>query len=252
MNPTSTRRTLLKGAAWSAPVVLASSAAPALAASADPCQPLPVTVDWESANYTRLSSTAGVYTIPSSDGSTITLNVTSRFVSMQSGNPDNLALDGGTANDNLKLSNFIIGGTGQRGLVLHQHDRNYQGYDGYQEVTFTFSRQLSTINFQVADIDWVPGDFRDAIDPSSNLVATPERTLALSTNPSFSGYYRPLNSGGTENASGLSNLRLRGSNITSFSLRYANFDTAYNSGYDRDQRVFLTDFDLTVPPIGCP
>ena len=45
-----TRRNILRGAAWTTPAIALATAAPAMAASPDPCEPTPVTVDWESAN----------------------------------------------------------------------------------------------------------------------------------------------------------------------------------------------------------
>ncbi|QRO86734.1 hypothetical protein [Kytococcus sedentarius] len=58
--------------------------------------------------------------------------------------------------------------------------------------------------------------------------------------------------GATENKSGDNNLELHGELITAFTVEYANHDRGYDSREDRAQRVFFTDFELTVPPIGCP
>ena len=90
----------------------------------------------------------------------------SQFANMDPGNPLGQAPVSATSNDNLRLSQFNIGGTGQSGLVLHQNEYNYYSTPNYQRVIFTF----------------------------------------------------------------------------------------YNTypDHDRDQRVFLTDFELTVPPTGCP
>ena len=54
--------------------------------------------------------------------------------------------------------------------------------------------------------------------------------------------------------SGDNNLRLHGEQITEFTVQYANHDRNYwwGSSEDRAQRIFFTDFELTVPPIGCP
>lgn len=250
MTTHTTRRTVLRGAAWTAPAVVAAGSAPALAASTNPCEPVPVTVDWQSASYVRNSSTSGVYTIPLSDGSTVTMQLSSTFTNMSAGG---VTAPSATSNDNLRLSQFNIAGTGEPGLVLHQNDLKYQGLYGYQTLTVTFSRTISSISFAVTDIDWNPTDFRDAVRPSGNLTATPSSGVSISpsTDPNFAGYYRKQNQGSTDNASAESNLQLSGTNISTFSLRYANFDTSYNQHPDRDQRVFLTDFHLTVPPKGC-
>ena len=245
---TTTRRTVLRGAAWTAPAVVVAGSAPALAAS--PCEPTPVTVDWESARYTRQSATSGYYTIPLSDDTTITMQISSSFTGGME--PGGVAGDGGTANDNLRLSSFIIGGTGERGLVLHQNDRRYPryaGYNGVQTVTFTFDRQVSTLDFDVTDIDAQRGDFRDAVSVSSNLVGTPAEGVTRET---YNGgaWYRSTSYSLVNNALGTNNLRVHGENVTTFQVKYANWDRAY-TGVDRDQRVFLTDFRLTVPPVGC-
>lgn len=247
---TTTRRTVLRGAAWTAPAVVVAGSAPALAASTDPCEPVPVTVDWQSANYTRNSAYAGVYTIPLSDGTTLRMNLSSVFTSMS---PGGVAGGGLSSNDNLRRSQFNIGGTGEPGLVLHQNDKLHQRRNGYQTLTATFSRTISSISFAVTDIDWNRTDFRDAVRPSGNLTAVPSSGVRLSpsTDPRFRGYYRKETPGVTANDSSASNLQLSGTNLTSFTLEYANFDTDYDQHPDRDQAVFLTDFHITVPPTGC-
>ncbi|MFL0459377.1 hypothetical protein ACH0CA_02705 [Kytococcus sedentarius] len=238
---TTTRRTVLRGAAWTAPAVVVAGSAPALAASTDPCEPQPVTVDWQSANYVRVSPSRGYYTIPLSDETTMRLDISAEFVSMRPNGER-------TTDDQLKLSTFDIGGTGEPGLILHQNDLRHRGRNGYQTVTFTFDRTLTTLDFQITDIDWNPYDFRDAVRPGSNLVATPEDTLEVTS----SGFYRPKVTGATDNDSGDNNLKLHGEQITQFTVEYANHDRGYNPNEDRAQRVFFTDFELTVPPIGCP
>ncbi|ACV06901.1 hypothetical protein I6I18_07230 [Kytococcus sedentarius] len=238
---TTTRRTVLRGAAWTAPAVVVAGSAPALAASTDPCEPTPVTVDWESANYVRVSPYEGYYTIPLSDGSTMQLDIRAKFENMRPNGER-------TTDDQLKLSTFDIGGTGEPGLILHQNDFGHRRLNGYQTVTFTFDRTLTTLDFQITDIDWNPDDFRDAVRPGSNLVATPQDTLEVTR----SGFYRPKVTGATDNDSGDNNLKLHGEQITEFTVEYANHDRGYDPKEDRAQRVFFTDFELTVPPIGCP
>lgn len=251
MTTQTTRRTLIRGAAWSAPVVVVAGSAPALAASTDPCEPVPVTVDWQSADYVRNSDTSGVYTIPLSNGSTLTMTLSSVFTSMR---PGGVAGGGLSSNDNLRLSQFNIGGTGEPGLVLHQNDKLHQRQNGYQTLTVTFSRTISSISLAVTDIDWNRTDFRDAVRPSGNLTAVPSSGVRLSpsTDPRFRGYYRKETPGVTNNDDAASNLQLSGTNLTSFTLQYANFDQDYDRHPDRDQAVFLTNFNITVPPTGCP
>lgn len=188
----------------------------------------------------RVSTSEGYYTIPLSDGSTMRLDIRAQFVNMRPNGE-------GTTDDQLKLSTFDIGGTGEPGLILHQNDRGYRDQNGYQKVTFTFDRTLTTLDFQITDIDWNPADFRDAVRPGSTLVATPQDTLEVTR----SGFYRPKDTGATDNDSGDNNLKLHGEQITAFTVEYANHDRK-SAGQDRAQRVFFTDLELTVPPIGCP
>lgn len=255
MTTQTTRRTLIRGAAWSAPVVAVAGSTPAVAASTDPCEPVPVTIDWQSARYTRVSASSGYYTIPLSDGTTITMQIKSTWSQMAPGGV--ASSDGGTADDNLRLSKFNIGGTGQPGLVLHQNNYRYPGSYGYQTTTFTFSRPVSTLTFAVSDIDASKGDFRDAVSLSTNLTGTPSSTL---TTQAYNGstWYVPKTYTLVDNALGAANVNVSGTDITSFSLKYSNFDTYWdldgNGSYpdrDRDQRVFLTGFKITVPPTGC-
>ncbi|WP_144043011.1 hypothetical protein [Kytococcus schroeteri] len=244
---TTSRRTVLRGAAWSAPVVATATTAPAVAASE--CTPVPVTVDWESAHYTRVSDTYGFYEIPLSDGSTLRMEVNTSFVNMNPGG--NPPTDGqGTSNDNLRLSQFVIGGTDEPGLVLHQN--NYGcAPGGYQDVTFTFDRTISTIDFQVTDIDAVVHDFCDAVGFSTNLSTTPSNTLTGQQLADGRWWYQSAQTGDAPNSDGTHNVRAHGEKLTRFTVTYENWDNADNNTMDRDQRVFLTDFAITVPPVGC-
>lgn len=250
---TTTRRTVLRGAAWTAPAVVVAGSAPALAASTDACEPTPVLVDWQSSNYTRHNDKRGTYTIPLSDGTTMTLSISSVFSGgMKSGGLANSGLDG-TSNDNLRLTSFNIGGTGQPGLALHQDNVGSGRLTDSQVVTFSFDRPVETLSFRVTDIDGNVKDFRDAIKPSGELVATPATGIRLSraTDPDFQGFWLKDQQTATPNNDASANLRLQGTNIQTFTLEYRNFDQNYVAGNDRDQRVFLTDIDITVPPTGC-
>lgn len=70
--------------------------------------------------------------------------------------------------------------------------------------------------------------------------------------------YEPRSYSKVSEASGNNNLRLTGKNLDSFSISYHNVDqhwgyTDNNGGYyhARDQSVFLTNFEITLPPQGC-
>lgn len=50
------------------------------------------------------------------------------------------------------------------------------------------------------------------------------------------------------------NVRVSGTNVTSFTVHDGNSDRSYDEWgvVDRDQESFFTDFKITVPPVGCP
>ncbi|WP_462417171.1 hypothetical protein [Kytococcus sp. Marseille-QA3725] len=210
-------------------------------------------MDWESAHYTRVSDTHGYYDIPLSDGSSLRMEVNATFVNMEAGGvPTDDGL--GTANDNLALSNFDIGGTGQSGLVLHQNDLNHQGQGGYQDVTFTFDRAIATIDFQVTDLDYYADetavDFWDAVGFSTNLTTTPSANLDEIQVADGRLWYRSTYAETIPNESGANNVAAHGEDLTQFTVTYENWAETSNH-QDRDQRVFLPDFAITVPPVGC-
>lgn len=258
---TTTRRTVMRSAAWTAPAVVVAGSAPALAASPDPCEPQPVTIDWDSGNYRRISDRAGVYTIVLPDGSTETLNITSTFSAMDPGSPSPNA--DSPRDDNYAITTFPIGGPdGEPGLTFHQSDfrytnrpRNSRVTDGYQDITFTFSREVQSVNFAVTDLDWLEKDFRDAVVPSDNLQATPSNGVRIADSrwagTVYEGAYLKPTPGLTDNDDASSNVQLTGGPMTRFTLRYLNADRTFNQHPDRDQKIFITDLQVGITPADC-
>jgi hypothetical protein len=157
-----TRRTLVRGAAWSVPVVAVAATAPAYASST--CADGAYRLRWEQ-NYNEntrvataeLLSTSGTGAV---GNAALTLTVSNKFNgSMQAGST------GGYSN--LTTSPGNIGGTGTRGLTIMQRvstnplptPRENQN----QVVTLTFNRPVWNLAFTLTDIDSSSGQYQDRI-----------------------------------------------------------------------------------------
>jgi hypothetical protein len=144
------RRTLVAGAAWSAPAILLATAAPAVAASVPPCKPVTLVTDWTSSSWMRTSATTGTYTWvnPLGNGSipVLTLTVTasvvgSSFTSLASGNLT------GTAGP--------TGGFSQPGLDLSLNltKKTSNTTDTGADYLFAFSQPVTGLSTTITDID---------------------------------------------------------------------------------------------------
>jgi hypothetical protein len=166
------RRTLVRGAAWSVPVVAVAATAPAYATSA--CADGAYQVRWgtdytastksATANRTGTSGSGAVGNAP------LTLTITTKFVG---------AMAAGSANDgvsNLAASPWNVAGVGAPGLaIMQQVTTRYYWWsatryplptprDGnYQQVTLTFSRPVWDLKFTITDIDSNSGQYQDRI-----------------------------------------------------------------------------------------
>lgn len=260
------RRAVVRGLAWSAPAVSIAAAAPALAVS--PRCFVPVVMDWSSARYTRYSATRGVYTTADPDGTgplqPLTLTVANSYLgsNTQTGNQAR------NVNDNLAVRSGTIGGA-RNPLVLHQspvynsNKTNTRVNANKSITTFTFDRPVSGLTFTITDIDSTTSDFVDAVGIES---ASPFR--ATKVNESWEGEY-PYQ-GGVQGTGTLADpLRANGWNtmvpesetrgnatiaftqdVTSFRLHYWNQTAASDPYIDGDQRVFLSNFQMTYN--ACP
>lgn len=144
------RRAVVAGGAWVAPAVLLASAAPAVAASVPPCQPVRLATDWTSAAYTRTSATNGTYTWvnPLGNGSitVLTLSVSAAVV--------------GPAFSSLGAAN-LTGGAGPTGgqsvpgldLSLDLNRDTINTTVTGADYTFAFSRAVTNVSFDITDID---------------------------------------------------------------------------------------------------
>lgn len=234
------------GAVWATPVVAATTAAPAYAAS--PCSTtFPHRLDWGTTAYTKLTADSATATITPSSGTGGT-PVTMSIASVVSGTVARAA-------DNLTVpATTNIGGLGaaERGLTLLHDSPIVAGRDNRQTVTFTFSRAVTGVAFTITDIDstlntavtpntgWIDqveltGTRTGTVPAGSTVIGsgtstTPWRLSADSTNIA------------TDQGGGNLNVAYSGS-LTSFTLTY------WSSRAGANQRIYLSDFTFTA--FGC-
>jgi hypothetical protein len=144
------RRTVVRTAAWSVPVISVATAAPAFAAS--PCSDTySYLLDWGVTPYVAPSATSvnkGVATVPASAGGgpgaqSITVTLQSTFQGTATTYDGNLTV----------LATTGIGGLvpSQRGVAVRSTTNG--GIANTQTVTITFGRAVSNLSFSVVDID---------------------------------------------------------------------------------------------------
>lgn len=255
------RRSVVRGAAWSVPVISVAATAPAFAAS--PCStPVSPDMNWSTARYTgqwwnptdrgygywRTNNTTAAYLTQDPDG-TGPLQPLRLDISVSYGS--NVRAEA----DQLFVTTQNVGGTSSRGLTLHQGPRNVSQQSSTlldrnkSVVTFTFSRQVSSLTFTMTDIDSATADFRDAIGISgaaitSYSIQNPAQVQGVGTvtNP-----FRvvPTNSAVDNFSQNGGNVTVTLSNVTTFQLHYWNFEPAGNGD---DQKVYLTNFQASYLP----
>lgn len=158
-----TRRTLVRSAAWSVPVVAAATAAPAFAAS---CARQNFTMNWQPTNFSRAGYRSGTGTAPGTVAGSVAVSVSLASNSFSGdvltntgGNnlPDqtrNLTIPANTGNSTTAdpVVTSLGGRAGERG-VMFNHASSAVGRGNRQEVTITFSRPVRALNFFITDID---------------------------------------------------------------------------------------------------
>lgn len=252
----SSRRTVVRGAAWSVPVVAAATAAPAFAASCH--DPAYVDYDWTVNRYYRAnrqtvdrgygyvrtdSSNAAYYgQDPDGAGNQLSTNVT---ITVAYGS--NTAASA----DQLYASDINVGGTGAPGMTLHQTPRNANNMSSNltnankSVITFAFSRVISELTFTMTDIDSASGDFRDAVGIAGATISnySIQNTnqvggVGTVTNPFM---VIPTNSAVDNQSGNGGNVTVTLTNVSTFDLHYWNVQPAGSGG---DQKVYLTNFKL--------
>lgn len=259
------RRTVVRGAAWSVPVVSLASVAPATAASVE-CR-TPVVVDWSTAQYRRISATAGVYTTQDPDGTgplqplTLTVQNANLGSNTQTGNQGTK----GEAkfNENLAVRRSAGVGGSANPLVIHQSPvrdgakTNTRTNANKSITNFTFSRPVSGLTFTIIDIDSQTNDFVDAvaIESSAGFTATKANTTYnLGTNGTGT-LADPLRAYGWDTRVADSETRGNAtiqfsSDVTTFNIHYWNQTAGWDYYIDGDQRIFLSSFRMTYD--ACP
>lgn len=250
------RRAALTGAAWAAPAVLMATAAPAVAASVPPCQPVQLATDWTSAAYTRTSATSATYTWvnPLGNGSipVLTLSVTATRV--------------GTAFTSLGAANLTstaspTGGQSVPGLdlnlILDQHTTNTT--DTGADYTFAFSQAVTNLSFALTDIDGTyfnnqstnSGAERVTLSsPSAISGAIVSSAYLTGTGAAGDAWRRRPNS--TPNATDLANTSSAGNvNVTSpalsqFTVGYRLLDSTTTTGGTSGFNIWLTPIMFTL------
>lgn len=157
-----TRRTLVRGAAWSVPVVSIAAAAPAFAAS--PCDtPANGTVNFaDGGNFTRASATAGQANVVLSDGTTLGVSFSS-------------VISAGYTTD---VRNMVAGAAsvfpGNLALVQQRTDADNSTARG-QKLTITFNRPVFNLVLPISSFSWpdTPTAYQDAAWVTPTPTGTP-------------------------------------------------------------------------------
>lgn len=150
------RRTVVRGVAWSTPVVAVAATAPAFAAS--PCQTrYSYRLDWGTTPYSRTDARNGSASVTSAGGTPVSVTLASLPVGANV--PDaarNLTVPAntgsGTTADPVVTS--LGGRAGERGVMLY-HASSTAGRSNRQEVTITFGRAVRDLQFWITDIDTI-------------------------------------------------------------------------------------------------
>lgn len=272
MTETIDRRTLVRGATWSAPAVVMAAQAPASAASPctrQVCQTQ--TIDWDVvANYSSPSTTQGTYTLPitgkaASGSSALVMSISSTFYrNMRSGVRGSTAsaYPGATFDRNLRRTRdttydpLSVGSTGW-GLMLHQTvdagrtditNLNAGSRADRQEVRFTFSERVCSLTFGIWDLDAVQGDFIDAVDLAATDPFTVVRGSALQGSGTAADPWRAPAWGDRSPSEAANRVQISfPSGVQSFAVNYWNLETART--LDGDHRVFFDDMVVGITKV---
>ena len=250
---TPSRRSVVRGVAWSAPVVAVAATAPAYAAS--PCQTrYTYRLDWGTTPYTRTDARNSSASVATTGGTPV--SVTFKSVSVGSNTPDstrNLKLapntGAGTTADPVVTS--LGGRAGERGIMVY-HSASSAGRGNRQEVTITFGRAVRGLQFWITDIDTITlpaySDRVELIGYSSSAAVVP----FASTNDGVTGagsegsaWLRAADSNVSENAAGAQTfVNFGAADVKSMKLTYWNA-----TGGTQFHRIFLGDLSFTA--MGC-
>lgn len=239
-NLTTSRRTLVRGAAWSAPVVAVAATAPAYAAS--PCAATyNWRLDWGTTSYTKANANLGSATVTNVAGtSPITVTFVSSVTSGITRNALNLDLEPG-------ISDIGDLGRNEQGLELW-HSSSTNSNNSYQTVQITFGRAIDNLAFTITDIDFSSGNFSDRVALSGTRTGTPASTYVVGSGTT-SDPWRPRDSNPgpisiPDEGDSRGNVAVQYSgSVTSIELRY------WNRGGSGQQAIWISDMTWTAS--GC-
>lgn len=239
------RRTVTRTVAWTVPVVAASAAVPAYAAS---CTPL---TGVSFASWSGTVSNGGLdyvqtYTPPpGASAAPITMRIAASYTGFVKAGSE------GSNGPSLYDVYDPVGSTGKPGLGLIQSvtrrlDRPAPGRNARGAYTFSFTRPVSNLVLTFTDIDQTAGDFRDRAELDGSWAE-----VARGSGVSGAGTQASPWAGGaaySDSSSGAGNVTVRFADpLTSFTLTYWNAETSW-SGVDRNQAVFVTDVSFDYQP----
>lgn len=168
-----TRRTLVRGAAWSVPAISIAAAAPAFAAS--PCDLRSYVLDWDGGSVTtgttswaRANYTSGKATVnaPSGSGSAA---IGVQFTSVWINEAGWQTRDRRDQAANLTISTETnVGNLSKgRGLYVRHEDPIHGDRDRRQQLTIAFDREVTGLNFTITDIDSTSNLYWDRVEVSA-------------------------------------------------------------------------------------
>ncbi|MCW2738258.1 hypothetical protein [Nocardioides sp.] len=258
-NLSTTRRTLVRGAAWSVPVVAVAATAPAFAAS--PCDVRAYTLDWDGGNATmgttawsRSSYQLGRATVsaPATSGAgSILVTFASAWIN-ESGWQ---ARDRRDQDMNLTISTETnVGGLNQgRGLYVRHESPIDDGRSRRQRLTVSFERAVTGLNFTITDIDSTAGGYWDRVElsatgPGGVAAYTPTRAVGITgTGGTNTNAFRQTDDDTTYNPNlGGGNVGISFANTVSVSTLTLEF---WNASGDGQQAIYLSNFEFNAK--GC-
>ena len=231
------RRSVVRTAAWSLPVIAVSAQAPAFAASCNQQYAGNLNL---ATMYTRNSRTSGTAVVPLANGAgSVTIGFASSTTTLYGAQTGNFTIDP------------AVGGTNQAGILFSYSNDNVDGSSAQNyKVTLTFSRAVTDLTFLITDIDVggrhderlaviSPATFTRNIPANSNC-----RGAATLANPIYNSVPGAISN--INDDSGNVRINVPGP-TTTVTLQLWNADTAATGSND-----YLTDLSFQAYADGCP
>ena len=231
------RRSVVRSAAWSLPVIAVSAQAPAFAASCNQ----PYVGDLNLATmYTRNSRTSGTAVVPLASGAgSVTIGFASNTTAAYAEQAGNFTIDPS------------VGKTGEAGIQLSYDNTNVNGSSGqHYRLTLTFSRAVTKLTFLVTDIDVDGGHDEQVavISPATFTRSFPPNSDCVGAGTVANPIRNPV-AGFIDNVDGnQGNVRINVPGpTTTVTLQFWNANTRATGSNN-----WLTDLSFEAPADGCP